>query len=404
MFRLVSIDLKRLFSNRTSLLLVILAPVISLALLASFIAPLFFSNKLVSHIQVAIFVEDLDPDLQMVIERVGRNEQVTTLIDLLMVDSTSEGVAAVQDGGSAIFIQIPAKFVNNLYNRRASQVEIWISPEYSFESAILMPVVVSVQEGFNGIQTGLDVVYLRMLDDFTPDQALELYDQLIYKLGGMLLNRKGVFNVQGISPLGRLLPLEYYISAIFAFFIALGVVPLSGYNASDFSSAALSRGLASTRWRYKYLIARILSGMVYLLIVSLPMLAVGSLIYGQDVLYTGSYTALLGVLFLSALCFSTAAVFLALLFSRGDTSVWVGFYFILVSALAGGVVFPENFLPDFLSRLGFVSPVRASMNGFAAALFDYNPSNLLVALLILLGWFGLGLAASLPLFNQRVRS
>lgn len=98
MFRLVSIDLKRLFSNRTSLLLVILAPVISLALLASFIAPLFFSNKLVSHIQVAIFVEDLDPDLQMVIERVGRNEQVTTLIDLLMVDSTSEGVAAVQDG------------------------------------------------------------------------------------------------------------------------------------------------------------------------------------------------------------------------------------------------------------------------------------------------------------------
>jgi ABC-type transport system involved in multi-copper enzyme maturation permease subunit len=404
MLRLVGIDLKRLFSNRISLALVILAPVISLALLASIVAPLFFSNKLLSRIQVAIFLEDPSEDLNLVMNNITENDRINSLVDFLFVDSLPQGISAARQGTTAIFIHIPPGFVDQLYSRKSAQLEVWISPDYTFEAAILMPIVTSVMEGFNGIQTGLDVTYWRMVDELTSEAAYTHYDKLVLKLAGMLLNREGMFTIQGVSPLGRLLPLEYYISAIFAFFIALGVVPLSGYNAADFTSAALSRGLASTHWRYKYLVARILSGTIYILIISLPMLIVGGAIYGQKALYSGNLLALLGVHILSCLCFSTVAVLLALLFSKGDTSVWVGFYFVLLAALAGGVIFPDNYLPDLLVKIGFISPLRASMNGFAVSLFNFNLENMEFPALSLLVWLVVCFGLCLPLFNQRVRS
>ena len=92
MLRIIRIELKRLFSNKLSLALAVLAPVISLLFLASLIAPLFFSNQRLSQMVVAVFQEETHPDAQVVIENVVASDQIQALVDVKFVDSVMEGV------------------------------------------------------------------------------------------------------------------------------------------------------------------------------------------------------------------------------------------------------------------------------------------------------------------------
>jgi hypothetical protein len=404
MFRIIFIELKRLFSNKLSLALAVLAPVISLLFLASLIAPLFFSNQRLSRMEIAVFQEETHPDAQVVIENVIASDQIQSLVDVEFVDSISEGVAQTESGEAAIFIHIPAGLIDKLYEREQVTISIWISPEYYFEAAILMPIFNSVVDGFNRIQLALDTIYYRALEEFPQDFVWQHYYDLTVFLGVRVLNRPVLFDIEGISPLGRYLPIEYYTSAIFAFFTGLGLIPLCGYNAKDFTSAALSRGLAVTRWRYQYLLARVISGTLYILLVALPMLLVGILIVGMDISFGGSLLALFGVTIISALCFSTLSVLFALVLPKGDNAVWLGFYFILFMALLGGVIFPDDYLPRVLLTIGRFSPLRAGMNNFAISLFDYRFGKLQFSLFVQLTWFALAFFISLPLFNRRVRS
>ncbi len=404
MSKLIAIELKRLFSNKLSLALVILAPVITLLLLASIIAPLFFSNKRVSQVKVAIFEEEQSPDVQMLVENVTSDDQVQSLIDFVFVDSVAGGIALTESGEAALFVYIPQGIIEKLYRREPVTLEMWVSPDYAFESSIIMPIVHSVADGFSRIQTGMDVAYWRVYEEYSKEVAWDYYYDLSIALSLRVLNRDSLFEIEGISPLGRFLPLEYYTSAIYAFFMGLGLVPLSGYNAKDLSSAALSRGLASAKWRYKYLVARIISGSLYILIVSIPMLVVGLIIYGQGVLFSGNFLAVAGITLLSAVCFSTLSILLGLAFAKDDTAIWVAFYLLLAMALLGGVIFPDDYMPSLVAALSRFSLLKASMNGFAISLFDFNAVNLQPHLLILLAWFVVSLLLVIPLFNRRVYS
>ena len=404
MLRIIAIDLKRLFSNKLSLALAVIAPVISLLLLASLIAPLFFSNKRLSQVTVAVFQEEQHPDAQYVVDNVVNDPQIQSLIDIRFVDSLNEGIALTQNGEAALFIYIPAGIIDKLYYREQATIETWVSPDYAFEAAIILPIVNSIVDGFNRIQLGLDLVYFRAVDDFSQEEAGQHYYDLSILLGLRVLNRTALFDIEGLSPLGRFLPVEYYTSAIFAFFTGLGLIPLAGYNARDFTDAALIRGLAVTRWRYKYLFARVLSGALYILLVILPMLIVGILVGGMDILFSGSILALVGMAVLSSLCFSCLAVFFGLVLPKNDNAIWLGFYFILMMALVGGVIFPNDFIPQSLLTIGRFSPLRASMNSFAIAMFDYQFSNLQFSVLILFGWLILAWLVSIPLFNRRIHA
>lgn len=404
MLRIILIELKRLFSNKLSLALAVLAPVISLLFLASLIAPLFFSNQRLSQMVVAVYPEETHPDAQVVMEDIVSSEYIQSLVDVKFVSSVSEGISWTENGKAAIFVYIPAGLIDKLYSREQATISLWVSPEYYFEASLFLPITNSIVDGFNRIQFALDTLYYRAMDEFPNDFVWQHYYDLTLVIGLRVMNRPILFDLEGISPLGRFLPIEYYTSAIFAFFTGLGLIPLCGYNAKDFTSAALSRGLAVTRWRYQYLFARIISGALYILLVALPMLIVGMLIVGMDFAFGGNLVALFGVTIVSALCFSSLAVLFGLILPKGDNAVWLGFYFILFMALLGGIIFPDDYIPKAFLIIGRFSPLRAGMNNYAVSLFNYAFRRLQFSLLIQFIWFVLAFLISLPLFNRRVRS
>jgi hypothetical protein len=404
MFQTLWIELKRLFSNKLSLALVILAPVITLFAFVSIIAPLIFSNKRLSHVQVTIFNEDQSSDIQLVINEIKDNENIRSLANFVEVDSMSAGMDSLTNEKTALFVHIPAGATDSLYRRERVTIGIWINPDYTFESGMIMPLISGVSDGFNRIQNSIDIVYYRIHDQISADAADKNIYDLAVNIGLRMLNRTGLYKLIGVSPLGRFLPIEYYVSAIFALFIALGLVPLCGYNSADLTSATINRGISSSRHRYKYLFARILSGTVYILLCSLPMFVTGMILMGSGSFFGGNFTALIAALLLATLCFSATAVFLALLFGPNESAAWTGFYYVLFGALMGGVILPDNYLPGFLVNIGHFLPIRAAMNGFAVSLFDFGWYKFGYAILLLVGWLTFFILCSLFLFNKRVRS
>lgn len=403
MLRILLIDLKRLFSNKLSLALIVIAPVITLLLLASLIAPLFFSNRRLSDITVAIFQEDFSEDVQFLMDDITSDHQIASIVTFDFVDSLDVGQTMLANGDAAIFLYIPAGLMEDLYQREPTRVEAWVSDEYAFEASVITPILDSFAEGFNQLQLTMDYFYFQARSGLPQDLVWEHYYDVSVYLGLRVLNRTSLFEMEGVSPLGRLLPIEYYTSAIFAFFIALGLIPLSGYNAKDLSSGAIGRGLAVTRWRYQYFLVRMISGAIYIMLVTVPMLGVGIIILGQDIFYSGNLLALFGVAAVSALSFSCLSILVGLIFPKNDNAVWVAFYFVITMALMGGVIFPDDAIPTLITSIGQLSPLRASMSSFAIALFDYQFSKIGPALGLLVAWLVVSLTLSLSFFNKRVQ-
>lgn len=404
MLQTLRIELKRLFSNKLSLALVIVAPVITLFAFVSIIAPLLFSNKRLTDVKVTVFNEDSAPDIQLVLDEIEHNDNVRSLADFEEVDSLAEGLDSLNLEKTAIFVHIPPGSIDSLYRRQPVTIEIWINPEYSFESGMIMPLITGVSDGFNRIQNCIDIVYFRIYDQISAQVAGEEIYDLAVNIGFRMMNRAGLYKLIGISPLGRFLPIEYYVSAIFALFIALGLVPLCGYNSADLTSDTINRGISASRHRYKYLFARIFSGTIYILLCSLPMFITGVILLGSGSFFGGNFFALLGTLLLASFCFSTTAVFLALLFGPNESAAWTGFYYVIFSALMGGVILPDNYLPGLMVKIGQFLPIRAAMNGIAYSLFDFGWEKYGYAVLIMIVWLLLCIAISLFLFNKRVRS
>jgi ABC-type transport system involved in multi-copper enzyme maturation permease subunit len=404
MLQTLRIELKRLFSNKLSLALVILAPVVILFLFVSVISPLIFSNKRFSEVQIALYNEDPSEDVQLVISDIKNNRNIRSLVTIIEVDSLSEGMDSLASNDTAIFAHVPPNTIDSLYQREKVVIDIWINPEYNLESGVIMPLIVGVSDGFNRIQNSIDIAYYKIYNELSPEIANQaIYDQTMM-IGVRMLNRSELYELVGVSPLGRFLPIEYYVSAIFSLFIALGIVPLSGYNSADFTSGAIVRGISMSQYRYKYLFARIISGAIYILLCSFPMFITSLIIMGSDAFFGSSFPALFITLLLAAFTFSATSVFLALWFKSSESATWSGFYYILFSALIGGVILPDNYIPEFLVKVGHFLPIRAVLNGFSYSLFDFKWNNFGVAVLMMATWLALFVISSLFLFNRRVKS
>lgn len=402
MLKLLRFDIKRLFANRFTLALAILAPVVTLLLFSAAIAPVLFSDKIIDGVTVAVFNEDESPETDYMLRDAANAKNIEAMAETVFIHDHQTGLDMVRKGEAAIYFHVPAHFFDDLYYRTPVEVEAYISKDFQFEAAVLMPLFTSTVRMFNRMQLSLDEVLYQMLEVGGSDAVYTRFNDKMIFLGMRMLNRTAVYDIEGVSPLGRFLPIEYYTAAIFAVFLFFSMVPLVGYNSTDFRSSVLARGFLNNRFRFSYLFARIISGMVYILLVAAPMVIAGILISGISSLFAGSIPALLGFLLLAALLVSSLACLLALLFPRGETGIWVAFYLMLFFAISGGVIVPDSGLPEVVNLIGRFSPMRAMLVLFSGSLYDFNWTWISLPFLNLLVWLGLVLGAAMFLFYRRL--
>ncbi|MFB0920397.1 MAG: ABC transporter permease [Oscillospiraceae bacterium] len=205
-----------------------------------------------------------------------------------------------------------------------------------------------------------------------------------------------------VSLAGEFLPVEYYISAIFAIFAALSMLPVIHFSAADSSGAILRRGLLCGIGTTRFFTARIISGAVFILLVltmlfpaSLLLKLAGTLLGGA---YANNLAALAISLLLSALCFSALALNIAVWLPSESTALWTGFFLVIGMAAFCGALVPEGALPASASLIGRCLPLRSVLRLLSGSLFHFDKDVFVQdilkmlgfsALLLPLGYFGL---------------
>lgn len=157
--------------------------------------------------------------------------------------------------------------------------------------------------------------------------------------------------------------------------------------------------------------------------VSLPLILVGSALYPFVVttlriavylawgaalfhfpLGAANWLSVFVVLLASLLAFSSLGIFSAaylLLFKRGNPGKW---FFLGVSSLVGGMLFPVSILPNWLQVIAYLNPVTYTLDAVRAALLGGATfSQIARALLILLLFAAVLLPSSVAAFSWALR-
>jgi|GEM_PF-1233143 len=402
MLRFFWLDLKRIFSRKATLALAVLAPVVTLLVFSLLIAPVFFSGRLTEGFNVALLNLDDSEITDYFISHLSDSMSVKGIVRIVEVSTEEQGFAMIDEGEAACFMIIPAGLNDSLSYREPVVFRSWSSPKYPLESELINNAVESGLVLVSRTQAGLDVLFDHMyLEAADRNTAYDWYNSLVGLATKKVLMRSDMLDDEvRISPLGKFLPVEYYTAAIFAIFLTLGVLPMAGYGASDFSSPVLHRGMLAGRPANSFLLARMLSGAVFLTVIMIPAVLVGILANGLNSLFAGNPGMLFVIVPFCALMFSGFAVLLSLLFKTPASALQMGFWLALLMIMAGGVLLPPAYLPGAVARIGAYSPAGAIMRMMASALFDYDAASVASEGLKVLA-FGLACAGLSALILKR---
>jgi hypothetical protein len=118
-------------------------------------------------------------------------------------------------------------------------------------------------------------------------------------------------------------------------------------------------------------------------------------------MFSGNTAALFAAMALLAVAFSAMSLGLAAWLRSSDAAVWVGFWLVVLFAMAGGAILPDTMLPLWAKALGQWSPVRAAMRLLAGAIFKFNAGAFWWDMLKAALWGIAGTACAILGFRRR---
>jgi hypothetical protein len=361
-------------------------------LFASVVAPLLVTRTRVQGTCFAVCNEDGSRATQQFIDYVANSKSLRGLVYVFNVDTLEKGLALVASGEVSGMIHIPAGFYEEMRAGRDVSVDLYGGRMYHLECSL---VVIAVETALNMVgrgQNALDVVRVFAVEQGVGEEAADAFYDDMLDLGiEVVTNRRAMLGEEGfVSLAGDYLPAEYYLAAMLALFLALATLPLSGFSAGDFSMSVLQRGMRTGSMRLRFLTARLLSGAIFLLTVTLLIFPVGLAAASLDRMFDGNSVALFVAMGVMALSFSAMSLGLSAWVPGRDAAVWAGFWLIMIFATTGGAILPEGMLPEWVKNLGLWSPVRAAMRLLAGTVFDFHADQFAVDLMKMGVWGAVG--------------
>lgn len=401
--RFLLYDLKRMFSGKALVFLCLLSPIIVVFIFSTVISPMIFTAKGL-HFNLAICDEDKSDAVNEFITTMVNSQALADIVTMYPVPTVDSGIALVESGDVSVFVHIPKGLFESMRQGNEVKVTIFSTKVHSLENNLITMTLTSSLSVVGKSQNIMEAARYVLLDKGeTEVSSEEFLDGSISTAIDQYMNRRVVLGEGGpLSPVGQFLPVEYYVSAIFALFAALSMLPLIHFSAVDSQGAILRRGLLCGIGTTRFFSARIISGAIFIFLVQTMLFPTSMLLrLAGDALggtYANNFPALTAALVLSSLCFSALALTIATWIPSEKTALWTGFFLVLGMAALCGALIPEGALPKWASVIGRWLPMRASMRMLSVSLFDYDKSIFLQdmlktggfsVILLSLGFFGL---------------
>jgi len=404
MKKLFAVDLKRLLNNKAAIIIVIGAPLLLVLLISFAVAPFFFADVRTDNFRVAVYNEDDDPITIGILKGLIESESLGGLIEVLFVDSESEGIKAVEDGAAA-YVHVPKNMQYVLYHGGNVDITYYGNPEMPLEDALMFETLNSGVELISHAQHAVNVLYFDSVDSgIDRETASSLYSRTTAEFFARVLSREDLYErTKETSPLGGALPIEYYAASFLILFVALGAMPIARITADDYSTGLIHRQLLSGNSPIVCFVSRWLAGSVFLFIQYTVLTIALCVITGAVSAFSGNVLMLLicGVL----LCaFVSLGMMLVGLFSKSSAfAVGISFMSALALALVGGLLVPSAFMPAVIRDVSYFTPFSSALRLGISGMFEANSGIPLVFAAILLAYIVVLLPISIKRFQRRVK-
>ena len=401
--RFLIYDLKRMFSGKALVFLCLLSPILVVFIFSTVISPMIFTAKGL-HFNLAICDEDKSEAVNEFITQMLNSQALADIVTMYPVETVDAGLELIKSGDISVLVHIPSDLFESMRKGNEVKVEIISTKAHSLEANLITMTLDSSLSVVGKSQNIMEASRLILIDKGEEaDNAEDFMNESTNSAINQYMNRREVLGEGGpLSLVGQYLPVEYYLSAIFALFAALSMLPLIHFSAVDAQGAILRRGLLCGIGTSRFFTARIISGAIFILLVLLMLFPTSLLLrLAGDILggtYANNFSSLAVALVLSPICFSSLALTIATWLPSERTALWTGFFFVLGMAVFCGALIPEGALPTWVAVIGRWLPMRSSMRLLSVSLFDYDKSIFLQdvlktgcfsAIFLALGFLGL---------------
>lgn len=383
---MVLLDIKRVFSGKSTALLCVLSPIIVMLIFSTLIAPLIYVSRLTTF-RVAICREDPAEAVTIFINQMVNSQALKDLISVYPAATLQQGQGMLARGDVAVLIHVPPDFMQNMEQNQPSRIDIYGGAGHQLEAGILKETLGSSLEIVSRGGNLIGYVSTYVVEKGVPrESGGAVYDRLMKFAVGKYMNRREVVGDKGVVSLFQeYLPLHYYLSAIFTLFAALGMVPLVRFTVKDLNGPVIKRGLFFQR-SAMFGAARLISGSVFIMLILFLALPTGLVTSALKDIFISNYAALLGAIVLSAFCFSAISMAIAACVRREETALWTAFWLVILMAITGGALIPFGVLPNWISAIGQWLPIRPAMNALAGGFFKFDPGQYLQDMVKLAAW------------------
>lgn len=351
-------DLRLVFHNGRTVLLLLLLPLGMLLTVVAALAPMRQSDAFVEPFAIALVDNEQSVWTGMLVRQLDQ----VTLIDAVYRVDEPEAVRMLESGRVAAAIVIPGTLSGNLEMLVPATARIYGSSQFSLQSNIIRHVG---QAGANLVSVGVSTIEVfrtvALHHGMPAEQVQAQLDRIYERFFRRVLARRDIFTPQQ-GPSMAVSLVEYYGAGLMAVFLLFASLPCMKRFAQD-RQCGVSRRFRTTpvpAWMpvvSQLFVSMLVSALQFTLLL-------GVMVFG--------FQAWLGVspvypagLFLGTVLASSG--FSLLVAAAADSPVTVdvvGNLGVLAMAVAGGSLYPPTAMPDWVRPLSVLTVVRWTREGF----------------------------------------
>lgn len=399
-------DMKRIFSNKKTVLLCVISPIIVVLVFATIVAPMLITSKSISY-NLAICNKDNSPVVTFFIDKLLSSAVLEDIINVYPVQTKEIGENLVKENKVSAFVYISECFFSEMQKGNDVNIDVIYNETHALESYLIAITLKSALSTLGQSENVYQETRNMLLEQgLTENQADDFLKDSIEFAIMKYMSRRAVLGEIGVSsPWGEYLPLEFYLGALFSLFAALSMLPLIHFSNKDTNSSILTRGLLTGNNNMKFYFSRLFSGMLFIFLVIVMIIPTAFIInfsgnfMGSD--YNGNYFALLIAMLVSSVCYSSLAIAIGTLFKNEKSALWAGFFTFLMMGIICNIFIPNAILPEILEKVGRYLPLTSSERALASGFFIYNSEIFWIDILKLFGFTAIMIPIGILGFSKR---
>ena len=352
-------DIRHYLSDRKSLLLMLLMPVILTAILGSALSGIMNGEaNSFPEITVAIHNGDTGSLGKMLEEQVLQSESIKKKVHIKKATTADEAENMVKDKQADVGVMVPTGYSQEIQQGKAPQIRVLTDQTKSTQGAIIQSIVTSFASRVSTVAKSTTTA-LEDLGQKVPMEMQTIVPQLVGDMQN-IASHPGTEVTGGAVGKKAVTGMQYYAAAMLAMFLLFNMVQGAKSILHERSMDTLPR-LQTTPTRIStILIGKYLGVLAFSLTQFVIFVLATRLFFGVDWGNNLGQVAALGGVY--AFAVSGLSILLASLSRREQEVDTIGAMGIQVMAILGGSMLPLSIFPDAMVNLAKVTPNYWALN------------------------------------------